>query len=150
MVGLITSVFIIVVSVALFLYWFRYSCLLILSGRGSRDYAAHVASANQLSFLEARNRLMNGGNTLDQLRDSLDRDYRLLIYLLRHAANYKVAGKPLDERMLIIDFYLMRAWYALARKFSEPLARAALLEMTSILNHLANSMGERLALSPRV
>ena len=38
--------------VALFLYWFRYGCLLILAAETPRDYSENVARANQLSFPE--------------------------------------------------------------------------------------------------
>ena len=55
---MLVSILIIVVSLALFLYWFRYTCVLILSAKTSRDYAAEIASANQLRFLETRTHLM--------------------------------------------------------------------------------------------
>lgn len=51
---MVASVLIMAVSIALLLYWFRYSCVLILSTRTTRDYSASVALANQLSFPEFR------------------------------------------------------------------------------------------------
>ena len=145
------SILIIVISLMLFLYWFRYMCVMILSAKHSRDYAVQIAQANQLSFLDARDRLMGEPNSasLGSLHRSLDRDYRLLIYLLRHAANYQLRSQAIEHRVLMIDYYLMKAWFYLVRKVSRSQARSALLEMTAILNYLANSMGERVAVGIR-
>lgn len=145
------SIFIIVVSVVLFAYWFRYTCLLILSTQSSRNYAPQVASANQLSFLEARSELSKErpATPLEALHRSLNRDYRLLTYLLDHAATYNVAGRSIEERILMLDYRLMSVWYFCARAFSAALARKALLEKASIVNHLANAMGERVAVASR-
>ena len=54
MIELISTIVIMAGSVLLFGYWFRYTCLLILSARTTRDYAGAVATANQLSFLEVQ------------------------------------------------------------------------------------------------
>lgn len=145
------SIFIIVVSVILFAYWFRYTCLLILSAQSSRNYAPQVATANQLNFIDTRNQLMAEApaKPLEALQRSLDRDYRMITYLLRHAATYQVSGRSIEERMLILDYHLMRAWYWATRRLSSSLARQALLEMTSIVHHLANTMGERVAVGSR-
>ena len=42
-----TTILIIVGSMLLFGYWFRYTCLLILSAKTTRDYAGEVAAANR-------------------------------------------------------------------------------------------------------
>lgn len=144
------SVFIIVVSLILFVYWFRYTCLLILSAQNSRNYAPQVANANQLSFIEVRSELMQDAplSPLEKLQRSLDRDYRVLTYLLRHAATYNVTGgRSIEERILMLDYQIMRGWYWLTRGFSASMARRALLEQASVVNHLANAMGERVAVS---
>ena len=41
-----TTILIIVGSMLLFGYWFRYTCLLILSAKTTRDYAGEVAAAS--------------------------------------------------------------------------------------------------------
>ena len=144
---MIASIFIIVVSAVLFAYWFRYTCLLILSAQSSRSYSSEVAAANRLSFIETRTQLMQDevAGQLDGLQLALARDYRLLSYLLQHAVTYSVNGRPIEERILVIDYHLMNIWFHLTRGFSRPLARKALLEMAHIVNHLANAMGERVA-----
>ena len=42
MIELLATTIITLSSVALFGYWFRYTCLLILSARTTRDYAGAV------------------------------------------------------------------------------------------------------------
>jgi len=144
---LLVSSLIIVVSLTLFLYWFRYTCLLILSAKTSRDYTAQIASANQLTFLETQTSLLesSGLPRFEALHRSLDRDYRLLTYLLRHGSSDASPGRSLENRILMIDFRLMSVWYGLTRSVSSERARNALLEMASIVGHLANAMGERIS-----
>lgn len=143
---MIVSFLIIGVSLTLFLYWFRYTCVLILSAKTSRDYAAQIASANHLTFRETRDSLMDEGHTapLEKMHQSLDRDYRLLTYLLRHVSSDSASGRSLENRILMIDFRLLSIWYAVTRRVSSQHARGALLEMSSIVGHLANTMGERI------
>ncbi|HET8549150.1 MAG TPA: hypothetical protein VFL57_14140 [Bryobacteraceae bacterium] len=146
------SIFIIVVSLILFVYWFRYTCLLILSAQNAKNYAPQVATANQLNFLEVRSELMQEApnSPLEKLHRALDRDYRVLTYLLQHAATYSVSGRSIEERILMLDYQVMRVWYAVTRGMSSTLARRALLEQATVVNHLANAMGERVAVSARV
>lgn len=82
---------------------------------------------------------------LEKIRQSLNRDYQLLTYLLRHVSGDSASGRSLENRILMIDFRLMSIWYSLTRRFSSQYPRCALLEMASIVGHLANTMGERIA-----
>ena len=145
------SIFIIVVSMVLFAYWFRYTCLLILSARTSKNYAPQVASANELSFLKTRSDLEQElpGSPLVNLHRSLDRDYRVLTYLLEHAATYNITGRSVEERILMADYQIMRIWFWLTRGLSSSLAKQALVERATIVAHLANAWGERVAVSAR-
>jgi hypothetical protein len=134
------------VSSALFAYWFRYSCILILSIRKARDYAAAVARANALEFPEVQ-RILNELNTadpnhLDALHRALHRDYEFLTSLIRHSADFHGVGHAVENRMILVDYHLMSAWYALCRRISAPKGREALEEMAQILRHLAETIGE--------
>ncbi len=145
---MISNLLIIAISLALLAYWFRYTCLLILRTKTSLDYAADVASANKLSFPEVQSQLSAFGSrpeTLYPLHQSLARDYRLLTYLLAHTTGVNAGGVTLEQRMLMLDFRVMQCWYALARRIGLRHAHSALEEMTGILNHFANAMGERAA-----
>jgi hypothetical protein len=142
MIELISTIVIMAGSVLLFGYWFRYTCVLILSARTTRDYAGAVAAANQLSFLEVQSALLEPSSAnLDHLKDSLDRDYKVLTYLLKHAANGADGEGAVEKRMLEIHYRLMGAWYSTSRHLSPVAARRALDEMASVVAHFANSMG---------
>ncbi len=142
---MIASILIIGFSMALFLYWFRYTCILILSAKSIKDYSLQVASANQLSFITVQGCLSqtNEPAALDNLRRSLDRDYRLLTCLMSHAPGFQVGGFDIEHRMLMIDFFMMSKWYSVSRKLSAAKSQSALREMADIVGHFANTMGER-------
>jgi hypothetical protein len=146
---MIASVAIIVMSVMLFVYWFRYMCLLILSAKTTRDYAGQVAKANELQFLVIQDQLQRDLSLepLDPLGQALDRDYRFLTYLLRHASGLQLGGDALENRMLMIDYQIMKIFYLVTRNLYPKQARRALEEMSDIVGHFANSMGERVAAS---
>ena len=148
---MVASILIIVFSTALMMYWFRYTCLLILRTRTGKDYAADLAAVNELKFPGILETVVNAASPqeLTGLERSLERDYRLLTYLLAHTAGADVGGLTLEQRLLMVDFRLMRLLFSLTRMFAVPRARAALLEMTEVLNHLANAMGERVSVSSR-
>jgi hypothetical protein len=144
----VATLIIIVSPFLLFVYWFRYACLLILTAKTTRDYAGSVATANQLDFPKVQLKLRNQAVDLDRLKDALDRDHELLIYLLKNAPNPPTGEAAIEERMLEVYYRLMRAWYIAANHFSPPAAGRALGEMSIVLAHFANTMGERVAVQP--
>ena len=133
-------------SIALFAYWFRYTCLLILTAKTSKDYADSVAGANHLNLLEVRTRIANAeAPDLDRLRLLFDRDYRLLSHLIVHSGASSGEQWRLETRMLAINYRLMGAWFRVNRRFSSEFSRRALEEMSLVVAHFANAMGERAA-----
>lgn len=144
---MIATIFIIGVSLTLFVYWFRYTCLLIVSAKTTRDYAGEIATANQLSFLTVREQLRSSADlaSLERLIGMLDRDYAVVTYLLEHASEAKFSGDSLEQQMLRINYRVMRVWYRISRSFSLAQARQALDEMSLVVAHFANTMGERAA-----
>jgi hypothetical protein len=146
MIELATTVILTVGSAGLFVYWFRYTCLLILSAKTTRDYAGEVATANQLSFLEVQSQLRNVATPeLDRLAASLERDYSVLTYLLKNASQLSEEDSPLEARMLQMNYRLMSGWYRVSSRFSTEMGRKALEEMSTVVAHFANVMGERAA-----
>jgi len=110
-----------------------------------------VAEANGLRFLETRSELTGvDQHRLDQLQQSLERDYQVITYLLRHAGSYNLEGQSFEQLLLRLDYKLMSFWYRIARMASESWARRALLEMSTVIGHFANTMGERTAVSTRL
>jgi hypothetical protein len=144
MLELIVTLVITVSSALLFGYWFRYTCLLILSAKTACDYAADIATANQLSFLQVQAQLRDQQTAdLGQLQASLDRDLAVITYLIQHASGQGEWG--MEDRMLQLNYRLMSAWCSVSRSFSPEAGRRALDEMSMIISHFANSMGERAA-----
>jgi hypothetical protein len=148
---MIASLLIIVVSTALLIYWFRYACLLILRTQTGKDYASGLAAANNLKYPEVHGRLLQDAPAAEipALQKSLEADYFLLTYLLNHTVGLEVGGITVEQRMLMLDFKVMRMFCTLSSRLAVPQARAALAEMSSILKHLANTMGERVQNSSR-
>ncbi len=143
------SVAIIIVSAALLVYWFRYTCLLMLRTPAGKDYATRFAEANRLSFVGIRERAETEAPKLDDLDEALERDYRLLTYLLRSTVGAKVAGVTIEQRMLMFDYRLMQLVLRVTRRLWPLKARDAVLEMTEVLRHLANDLGERASAASR-
>jgi hypothetical protein len=140
MIELLATSIITLSSVALFGYWFRYVCLMILNTKTAQDYARQVAEANQLGFLGVRAALQSNAADLDRLRDSLDRDYEVLSRLLKQAGSVDQSG--MEKSMLEMNYKLMRSWYAVSSRFSPAAAARALDEMSQVVAHFANVMGE--------
>ena len=141
MIELVATSIITLSSVALFVYWFRYTCLLMLSAKTAQDYARDVAMANQLSFPEVQARLREDTTELGGLQTALDRDFAMVTYLLEHAANPSKGSAALENKMLQINYKAMRLWFSISR------SRQALEEMASVVAHFANAMGERSAMA---
>ena len=138
---MLISAFFILVSLILLGYWFRYTCVLILSAKPARDYAAQVALTNRLAFPHVQQALDAGvvPAELEALCRQLDRDYTLLTCLMRHGAQFREIGESLEDRMLMLDFAIMKRTFSLRRNCE------ALREMANIVQHFANQMGEHAA-----
>jgi hypothetical protein len=145
MIELVATVIITFSSVLLFGYWFRYTCLLILSAKTARDYAGQVAAQNQLGFLDVQSQLQANSMALDSMRNALDRDYAMLSRLLKESGSAE--GLALENRMLDVNYRLNAAWYRMASGFAPASARKALQEMSMVIAHFANAMGEQAASS---
>jgi hypothetical protein len=128
------------VSAVLLLYWFRYSCLLIVRSRKEDDLASEVAQANGLSFPDVRAQVDSvPPRSLEALYRSLEDDRRILTYLITHTLEPDVS--LMERNLLAMDYALMRAWYKVASVISLVCARAALREMSDLVGCLACAMG---------
>ena len=129
-------------SLFLFAYWFRYTCLLILSTKTARDYAGALAEAYQLSFVDVQSRLRNCATTnLERLHQSLDHDFAVVRRLLEDASSAQ-GQTALEMRMLQMNYRLMGGWVRLCQRFSRSAACRAMEEMSQVVAHFANAMGE--------
>ena len=163
MTELITDTIITAISAFLLSYWFRCACLLILAARITRstapgfrfgdarsmlrehlivdlEHLCAIAVENGLSFPQVQELLHESAVTnLDRVRFSLERDYRVLVYLLPR--EYEPLDKAgLERRLLAFNYRLLGLWYALSRRFSTPNASHVLEEMSWVVGHLAGSL----------
>lgn len=134
------SILIIAFALALFVYWFRYSCILLV--RNQQEFAATSNSMASNGFhLTEVQRGLRGEGPMDPLRAQLDREYQMLVYLLQHAAGLELSS--FEDRLLVLDYRVMQWWYRLTRIAAPVRARRALSEMASVLEILAGKIGER-------
>jgi|KBSMisStandDraft_5_1062788.scaffolds.fasta_scaffold362107_1 hypothetical protein len=138
----VTDFLISAASFVLFFYWFQYVCLLILSARTSRDYSREIAAANQLGFPDVQVKLRSAGADLDTLHRRLEKDYAIVTDLLRRTPGF-VADDRRELAMLKIHYRTMSAWFYLTRRSLQHASSQALEEMTLVIIHLANTIGER-------
>jgi hypothetical protein len=140
---MLASILTIVFSSAFLLYWFRYTCILLV--RNGVEEARSLSSAAQgsFSFGEIQNRLRSE-EQLDPLHSALQKDYQVLTYLVRHASGLQI--ESFEERLLVWDYKLMQAWYWVTKTAAPQQARTALAEMASVLSILAGRIGERAGL----
>jgi hypothetical protein len=135
-------------SVLLFGYWFRYTCMLILSTKTIRDHAGSMAAVHQLSFLQVQSQLRGcASDNLARLHDALDRDYAIVMRLLAETPSSAQGQSGLESWMLQMNYRLMGAWARVSFRFSPAAACRALDEMSQVVAHFANAMGE-LAATP--
>jgi hypothetical protein len=135
---MVTSVFIIAISVVLFVYWLRYSCVLLLRSAQQRAEMPTVAD-ERFSAFSVLERLKTEAD-LAPLERALERDYYVLTYLIEHAADLELAS--IENKLLVLDYKLMRLWSRLTRTVAPQQSRKALSEMASVLSVLVAQMGE--------
>jgi hypothetical protein len=132
---MLASILIIVCSLVLLVYWFRYSCLLLI--RGYKVSSEPMPAASRFRLDEVQNGLKLG-EALDPLHEALRRDYQLLMYLVEHASGLGL--ESFEDRLLVLDYRIMQIWYGLMRALFPTQARRTLSEMASILAILADRM----------
>jgi hypothetical protein len=136
----ITTVVFTAGSVLLFVYWFRYTCLLILSAKTAHDYAGDLALAKGLRIIEVQSQLRTDRAVdLVGLHAALERDYALIQSLLKRATGEQ---SVLENRTLQIHYRTNQVWYGITRSFSATAARQALKGMSMVVAHFANVAGE--------
>jgi len=82
---------------------------------------------------------------LDRLKASLDRDLAVVTNLIQNASGQGEWG--LEDRMLQLNYRLMSSWCSISQRFSVEAGRRALDEMSMIVSHFANTVGERAAVA---
>ena len=135
---MIAGILIIAISVVLFFYWLRYSCVLLLRNAQER-VAISSALDDRFSVSSVIERLKTEPE-LGPLERALERDYHVVTYLIEHAADLELAS--IENRLLIMNYRLMRVWSRMTRSLAPAQSRRALSEMASVLSVLVHQMGE--------
>ena len=136
---MIASILIIGFSVVLLVYWFRYSCLLLLRSQAEAVEAAAFEDS-RFHVGEVQAQLLTASQ-LDPLHTALQRDYALLTYLAQHAAGLEL--QSIEDRLLVLDYRVMQSWYRFTNTVAPQQARKALAEMASVLGILVGKIDER-------
>jgi len=133
---MIAGILIITFSFVLFVYWFRYSCVLLLRNAAERS-AGTEPDDERFSVAKVMERL-KAEPELEPLERALERDYHVVTYLISHAADLELAS--IENRLLILDYRIMRIWSRLTRTLAPEQSRKALTEMASVLGVLVREM----------
>jgi hypothetical protein len=121
----------------LLVYWFRYTCILLVRNAAS---LANPDASSRFRYSEVQARL-HAGEALDSLEASLQKDYEVLVYLLEHAVGLEIHS--IEDRLLVWDYKVMRAYYRLTRSAAPQQAHQAISEMAAVIGILAGKIGER-------
>jgi hypothetical protein len=140
---MIVAVLILILSTALFFFYFQVTCQKILRRQFDREYFQSIANANRLEFPSLRKSLEEFGPPVDysRLRMMLKCDFLALTYLLKNAANVNQRYSH-EERLLILYF----RWQFLSlavRRLLRVGENKAILKLTSVLQYFANVVGQR-------
>ena len=135
---MVSGILIVVVSVVLVLYWLRYSCVMLLRSTQERRGFA-MTGDERFSVSSVQERLKTEAD-LGSLERSLERDYHIVAYLIEHTADLELA--PVESRLLVLDYRLMRFWSRLTRTVAPQQSRQALGEMASVLSVLVSQVSE--------
>ncbi|MGD0010667.1 MAG: hypothetical protein ABSE93_19250 [Terriglobia bacterium] len=140
---MILAALILILSTAMFFFYFQVSCQKILRRQFDREYFQSIVNANRLEFPSLRKSLEEFGAPVDypRLRMMLKCDFLALTYLLKNAANLNQRYSN-EERLLILYF----RWQFLSlavRRLLKVGERKAILRLTSVLQYFANVVGQR-------
>jgi hypothetical protein len=134
---------ILVLSMAIFFFYFQVTCQKILRRQLDRKYFQSIANVIRLEFPSLRKSLEEFGAAVDysRLPKMLKSDFLALTYLLKNPADVK-ARYSNEERLLILYF----RWQLLSlavRHLMKVGEKEAILRLTSVLQYFANVVGQR-------
>jgi len=140
---MILAALILILSTAMFFFYFQVTCQKILRRQFDREYFQSIANANRLEFPSLRKSLEELGAPVDypRLRMMLKCDFLALTYLLKNAANVNQRYSR-DERFLILYFRWQFLSLAVRRLLRVGEKKAA-LKLTAVLQYFANVVGQR-------
>jgi hypothetical protein len=141
------AVLILILSVAMFFFYFQTICLRILHREFDREYFLPIVNANRLEFPSIREAIEEFDAPVDYARFCmmLKCDYLALTYLLKNAGN---AGHryTTQDRLLIVYFHVV--YFLLQFRHLLRLdEKSPFLQLTRVLQHFGNVVGQRVSLA---
>jgi hypothetical protein len=140
---MIIAALILILSTAMFFFYFQATCQRILRRQFDWDYFQSIANANRLEFPSLRKSMEEVGAPVEysRLHRALQCDFFALTYLLKNVENAK-RRYSVEERLLMLYFRCQFLSLAVRRllKLSD---NKAILNLTSVLQYFANVVGER-------
>jgi len=141
---MIIAALILILSTAMFFFYFQATCQRILRRQFERDYSQSIAKVVRLEFPSLRKTLEESAAPVDysRLSRALKADFLALAYLLG------ISGSPnrrysLQERLLILYFRCHLISFAV-RRLVKAGEKKAFLRLASVLQYFANVVGQRL------
>jgi len=140
---MILAALILILSTAMFFFYFQVTCQKILRRQFDREYFQSIVNANRLEFPSLRKSLEEFGAPVDypRLRMMLKCDFLALTYLLKNAAN--VNQRYSNEERLLILYFRWQFLSLAARRLLKVGEKKAVLRLTSVLQYFANVVGQR-------
>ena len=140
---MILAALILILSTAMFFFYFQVSCQKILRRQFDREYFQSIVNANRLEFPSLRKSLEEFGAPVDypRLRMMLKCDFLALTYLLKNAAN--VNQRYSNEERLLILYFRWQFLSLAVRRLLKVGEKKAVLRLTSVLQYFANVVGQR-------
>jgi len=140
---MILAALILILSTALFFFYFQATCQKILRRQFSQEFFQSIVNANRLEFPSVRKAIEELGSPVEypRLTVTLKCDFLALTYLLKNAANVN-QRYSYEERLLILYFKVVFA-SLVTRHWLRLRETPAALKLTSILEYFANVVGER-------
>ena len=132
---MVASATIIAISAILFLYWFRYTCLLILDGRPQSGDLATRIRLNYCNIPQVLS-MRQDAQSLAGLCRRLDDDYQLLTAMLQQIP----AADSTDRRLLQAYYRGLRVLCRVTRRASPAQATRCLREMARVLDYFAGAI----------
>jgi hypothetical protein len=135
---------IIVLSLAMLLYWFRSSCVFLLDSNWNEEQARVIAEQYGMSFGTLDGTLTRAGTKSEQDRvmDLLDRDLKIVLDLMSTSEN---TSASIEVSMLRVYYRGLKLFSRVARTAAAGHSRSALREMSKIVAYMAGEFGEQVA-----
>jgi hypothetical protein len=140
---MIVATLILILSTAMFFFYFQVTCQKILRRQFDREYFQSIANANRLEFLSLRKSLEEFGAPLEyaRLRSVLKCDFLALTYLLKNVENAN--RRYSNEERLLVLYFRCQCFSLAVRRLLKLRDNKVILRLTSVLQYFANVVGQR-------